>query len=295
MAYNPDAMTIIVSGDLPPEMAEKLQSQLTADVLTAQEFAQREQTLEKQQEVEHDTAQNRADAGLDGEEGDEFAAPDEGEVDNVDVADTSGDEGGDESTDDLGGDDSESAEEDGDESEEDSSDDVADVDEADHEEVSEEDKQVKDDLDEPNAAFEHAQALGTKEVGRYLRLGVAKYKRRVRRQRLILAQETLQMEAAQRQKLIRRLLYVKPTDSGFTSKLQTFISTISNPDDWVALVDSDASGGSQTELTKKQITEALEKAGIEMYDSVDTLADSFNQLQKSITEPAGTESESTDF
>lgn len=275
MTYNPDAMTIIVSGDLPPEMAEKLQSQLTADVLTAQEFGQREQVLEKQQEVEQDTEQNRVDAGLEQQEGDEFAAPDGAEVDNVDVADTSSDETSTDETEGL--------------DEDETTVEVADVDEADNEEVTEEEASVKDDLDEPNAALEHAQSIGTKEVGRYLRLGVSKYKRRVRRQRqeLALAQETLQMDNAQRQKLIRRLLYVKPTDSGFTSKLQTFISTIANPDEWVALLDTEGAAGSKSELTTKQITEALSKAGIEMYDSVDTLADAFNQLQKTITEPSG--------
>ena len=116
-----------------------------------------------------------------------------------------------------------------------------------------------------------------------------KYKRRVRRERkekeLTLAQETLQMEAAQRQKLIRRLLYVKPSDSGFTSKLQTFISTINNPDDWVALVDSDDVSTSDQELTKRQITEALGRAGIQMFENVETLADTYNQVQKAITEP----------
>lgn len=295
MPYNPDAMTIIVSGDLPPEMKDKLTNQLTADVLTAKEFAEREQALAMQVQVEDETKENREAAGL--EEGnDGFSAPEETEVDNVEVADTSGDEvdSAKESQTDLGSSEDNQTDDKSDENENatdaETEDEEAQVDEVDLEEVSEEDASVKDDLDEPNAAFEHASSLGTKELGRYLRLGVQKYKRRVRRERkqkeLTLAQETLQMEAAQRQKLIRRLLYVKPSDSGFTSKLQTFISTINNPDDWVALVDSDDVRTSDQELTKRQITEALNRAGIQMFENVETLADTYNQVQKTITEPA---------
>lgn len=283
MSYNPDAMTIIVSGDLPPEMAEKLKTQLTADVLTANEFAEREKALEMQQQVEHDTEQNRVDAGLE-EGGDDFQAPDEASVDNVDVTDTSGDNL------DTGTEGEGEADAEPETTEDDS--DVADIDEVDNEELTEEDQSVKDELDEPNAALEHAQSVGTKEVGRLLRLGVGKYKRRVRRKRaeqLKLAQETLQMDDAQRQKLIRRLLYVKPTDSGFTSKLQTFISTLQSPQDWIALIDTEGSVGDGIELTKQQIKEALEKAGVQMFENVETLADTFNQVQKSITEPAGTQ------
>lgn len=278
MPYNPDAMTIIVSGDLPPEMADQLKNQLTADVLTAQEFGERERVLAQQQEIEQDTEENRVEAGLEEKEGDEFSAPDESEIGEVDVADTSGDDtGGEEGGDDFEDPDAEIEE--------------AETTDEDMEEVSEEDANVKDDLDEPNAAFEHAQAGGSKEVGMYLKLGVARYKRRVRREReLTLAQETLQMDNAQRQKLIRRLLYIKPNDTGFTSKLQTMISTI-NPNDWVVLIDSANATGDSVELTTKQIREALDKAGIEMYDSVDTLADSLNQLQKAITEPSGTQND----
>ena len=279
MSYNPDAMTIIVSGDLPPEMADQLKNQLTADVLTAQEFGERERVLAQQQEIEQDTEENRVEAGLEEKEGDEFSAPDESEIGEVDVADTSGGEEGGEDFEDPEG-----------EAEEPEIEEAETTDE-DMEDVSEEDAKVKDDLDEPNAAFEHAQAGGSKEVGMYLKLGVARYKRRVRREReLTLAQETLQMDNAQRQKLIRRLLYIKPNDTGFTSKLQTMISTI-NPNDWVVLIDSANASGDSVELTTKQIREALDKAGIEMYDSVDTLADSLNQLQKAITEPSGTQND----
>lgn len=284
MPYNPDAMTIIVSGDLPPEMAEKLQSQLTADVLTAQEFAQRESVLEKQQEVEQDTEKNRVDAGLEKpNEGDDFQAPEKTVVDDIEVTDTSA-----ETTEEN----EEVPSDDNVEKDENSDEEATDVEQEDLDEVTEEDASVKDELDEPNAALEHAQSIGTKEVGLYLRLGVARYKRRVRR--LSLATETLQMEAAQREKLIRRLLYVKPQDAGFTSKLQTFINTIDNPEDWVALIDME-NAGSGAELTSKQITEALNKAGIEMYDNVETLANACNQLQKAITEPAGSTNDSSEF
>lgn len=313
MSYNPDAMTVIVSGDLPPEMKEKLVNQLTADVLTAKEFSERESALAMQEQVEDDTEANREQAGLDGE-GDGFAAPEETEVDSVEVTDTSddtdanldtetdGDDNADDTTDDDASDETTDTEEpttDDDADPSDTESDEALVEEEDLEDLSEEDAEVKDDLDEPNAAFEHASSNGSKEIGRYLRLGVAKYKRRVRRERknkeLNLAQETLQMEAAQRQKLIRRLLYVKPTDSGFTSKLQTFISTINNPDDWVALIDSDDVNTSGGELTKRQITEALAKAGIQMFENVETLADTYNQVQKAITEPSSAQGNNDEF
>ena len=277
MNYNPDAMTIIVSGDLPPEMREKLVNQSTADVLTAKEFSERERALAMQEEVEADTKENREAAGLEGDnEGDGgFEAPDEGEIEQTEVTDTSEEETTEEET---------TEEED-----------VADIDDADLEEVSEEDSAVKDELDEPNAALEHAASIGTKEIGRYLRLGATKYKRRVRRQRLALAQETLQMDAAQRQKLIRRLFYVKPSDTGFTSKMQTFLSTINNPEEWVALIDIDGMVSADHDLTKKQIEAALKKAGIEMFENVDTMVDTFNQVQKAITEPAKDQTQDESF
>ena len=84
MSYNPDAMTIIVSGDMPEEMQTQVKNQIAADVITAQEFAEREQALKMQEQVAADTEQNRVDAGLEEpNEGDGFAAPDETEVDNV--------------------------------------------------------------------------------------------------------------------------------------------------------------------------------------------------------------------
>lgn len=311
MAYNPDAMTVIVSGDLPPEMKEKLTNQLTADVVTAKEFAERESALAMQEKAEEDTQTNRDNAGIDSED-DGFAAPEETEIDDVEVTDTSedtntdnddaGDDNAEDTTADDTSDDTANQEENADDEDTNSDDtesEEAAVDDEDLEDLSEDDGKVKDDLDEPNAAFEHASSIGSKEIGRYLRLGVDKYKRRVRRERknkeLNLAQETLQMEAAQRQKLIRRLLYVKPSDSGFTSKLQTFISTINNPDDWVALIDTDDISTSGQELTKRQITEALDKAGIQMFENVETLADTYNQVQKAITEPAGTQDNNDDF
>lgn len=299
MSYNPDAMAIIVSGDLAPEMMEKLKSQLTADVLTSQEFSERERALAMQEQVEADTQENREEAGL--EEGEGFNAPEEGEVEDVEVADTSNEttegEGNDDFDSDTGGEtESESGDTEGEgestdaDPSEEVEDEAVEVSEEDTAELTDEDKEVKDDLDEPNAAMEHAKTIGSKEVGRLLLLGTAKYKRRVRRQRveakLQLAQETLQMDAAQRQKLIRRLFYVKPADSGFTSKMQTFISTIGTPDDWVALIDTDGMVSADHDLSKKQIEAALQRAGIQMFDNVDTLADTFNQVQKAITEPA---------
>lgn len=272
MNYNPDAMTVIVSGDLAPEIMDNLKNQLTADVMTTSEFRDRENALAQQEQVEADTKENREAAGL--EEGDEnsdtgFNAPDEGEIEDTDVTDTS--------------DDTEDTTE-----KEPEDDDEVETDPADEEEVSDEDKEVTDDLNEPNAALEHAKSIGTREVGHYLRLGVDKYRRRVRRQRkeLTLARETLEMDAAQRQKLIRRLFYVKPSDTGFTSKMQTFISSIGNAEDWVALIDTDGMVSSDHELSRKQIEAALRKAGIDIYDNVETLADTINQVQAAITEPA---------
>ncbi len=292
MSYNPDAMTIIVSGDLAPEMMTKLTNQLTADVLTSKEFSEREKALAMQEQVEDQTKENRVAAGLE-EEDEGFNAPDESEVENVEVTDTSeggdGNESGSDNAGDENGTDPATTEEStGDETTDGEDDEVADIDEADNEELSEEDKAVKDDLDKPNAAMEHAMSVGTKEVGRLLRLGTAKYKRRVRRQRkeYTLAQETLQMDAAQRQKLIRRLFYVKPADSGFTSKIQTFISTINNPEDWVALIDTDGMVSADHELSKQQLANALDKAGITYFENVETMADTFNQVQKAITEPS---------
>lgn len=314
MSYNPDAMTIIVSGDLPNEMADKLRNQVTADIVTVAEMNERENALTMSEEVAEETEQNRVDAGLEepADEGDGFAAPDETQVDNVDMADTSG-ESADSSLDDgleTGADgatneedadadavddpDAVSTEEnnESDNAEDDGVDEngAAKVDEEDLEDVSEEDAAVEDELSEPNAAFEHAESIGSRELGIYLRLGNDKYRRRVRRLKkekdLKLAQETLQMDDAMRQKLVRRLLYVKPAESGFNSKLQTFISTITNPDDWIALVDIDGNSSSDDDLSTKQIQEALRKAGIQMFDNVETLADTFNQVQKAVTEPS---------
>lgn len=320
MSYNPDAMTIIVSGDMPPEMQTEVKNQIAADVITAQEFAEREQALQMQEQVSEDTKQNRIDAGLEEDnEGDGFSAPDEGEIDQVDVADTSEDGG-----DGLGADEGLSTGGEGDTNEEDATGNEVDgegnaetdpdatdstnteneddgenngteteeasVDEEDLEEITDEDQEVTDELNEPNAAMEHAQSLGPKEIGIYLRLGTDKYRRRVRRkkkeQELKLAQETLQMDDAQRQKLIRRLLYVKPAQNGYDSKLQNFISTIDNPDEWIALVDTQGNAGSEDDLSTKQIQAALQKAGIQMFENVETLADTFNQVQKAITEPS---------
>lgn len=318
MSYNPDAMTIIVSGDMPEEMQTQVKNQIAADVITAQEFAEREQALKMQEQVAADTEQNRVDAGLEEpNEGDGFAAPDETEVDSVEVTDTS-EEGvaeadgldtganGDTNEEDADGnsvDDTtpESSEENNQEGNDDiatSTDetpaeeesDEANIDDEDLEEISEEDQKVTDELNEPNAAMEHAEALGPREIGIYLRLGADKYRRRVRRKKkeseLKLAQETLQMDDAQRQKLIRRLLYVKPAQNGYDSKLQNFIATIDNPDEWVALIDTQGNDSSEDDLSTKQIQAALQKAGVQMFENVETLADTFNQVQKAITEPS---------
>lgn len=316
MSYNPDAMTIIVSGDLPNEMADKLRNQVTADIVTIAEMNERENALAMSEKVAEETEQNRIDAGLEepNEGGDGFAAPDESQVDDVDMADTSDDSDdssldndlesgapGAQNEEDADGDsvadpESESTEENN-ESDNNENEDIeidengaVKIDEKDLEDVSEEDAAVEDELSEPNAAFEHAESIGSRELGIYLRLGNAKYCRRVRRlkkeKELKLAQETLQMDDAMRQKLVRRLLYVKPAESGFNSKLQTFISTITNPDDWIALVDIDGNTSSDDDLSTKQIQEALRKAGIQMFDNVETLADTFNQVQKAVTEPS---------
>lgn len=263
MAYDASAMTLVIGNNLDPRVEDKLRAQVAADILTSEQLEEREKhELEKQKLEEEAQAQND-ELGVGDGAADGFTAPDQGEVsqienDSLEEKKQIAEDNQDDANPDDGS--SDPADDDG------------------------EEPDVKDELDEPNAAFEHAQSAGPIELGYYFKHGIKAYRKRVRKN--VLATETLQLDIARKQSLIKRLLYVKPADTGFTSKLQTMIANIQNPGDWLAIVDPEGTGSAQQEFEKRQITKALEDAGIQVFDNVETLADAMNDIQKAIREPS---------
>lgn len=271
MAYDSSAMSIVIGDNLDPRIEQKMRAQIAADILTSKQLAEREKADIEKQKMEQAAEERNKKLGID-----DFSAPSDAQVSQIDEQST-------EVKEDLNNDDNQQTDpgSDTDTGDADNNQDGKD-DSSTEPSDDNKDAEKKDDLDEPNAAFEHAYASGKEEYGYYLKNGAVKYKERVRKNRL--AVETLQMDAAHKESLIKRLLYVKPADSGFTSKLQTMISTIQDPGNWIALVDGEGISSAEQELTKRKIHKALENAGVQVFDNIDNLIDTVNDMQKTIRE-----------
>lgn len=271
MAYDSGAMSIVIGDNLDPRIEQKMRAQIAADILTSKDLAEREKADIEKQKMEQAAEERNEKLGID-----DYSAPSDAQVSEIDNQST-------EVKEQLNEDDNKAGDgADPDAGSTDDNQDGKDDQAAEPSDDNQKQEPEKDDLDEPNAAFEHAYASGKEEYGYYLKNGAKAYRERVRKNRL--AVETLQMDAAHKESLIKRLLYVKPADSGFTSKLQTMISTIQDPGNWIALVDPEGIGTAEEELTKRKIQRALEQAGVQVFDNIDTLIDTVNDMQKTIRE-----------
>lgn len=257
MPFDPNSMTLIIAKDLDSRVGDKLKMQVAADVMTTEEMEEAMKRVAVEEQVDNE---------IDNED---TATTEDGELPtNPDLSDA--EETAKEA-------DAESGEGDGSDSEADDTNKEGE-DSADQKPAEE----TKDDLDEPNAAFEHAVAAGSTELGYYYAKGANAYKKRVRKNRL--ATETAQMTVARRQELIRRLMYVKPADTGFTSKLQRQIQLIEDPSKVYALVDEEGIITGQQRYEYESVVNALKEAGVEVFGTVEQLADTINDLQTKIAE-----------
>lgn len=252
----PIAQTVlIVSDKLPNSIRTVLEQQLAADVMTNEQLEERQRQDEIADKQVPDT----------GYDDDEEILPDAPQSDpqeeNAEQADA-----GDENQD-AGEEDNTNK---GDESSTTAADDAA----------KQKPEEPEDDLT-GEAAVEHAKNAGADAYAYWARNGSAKYRQRVRKLRL--AHETSQMTEARKQAMIKRFMYIKPADTGFTSKAKLAIATIDDPSKVVALVDNTDIVNADQELASRQALQALKNAGVEVYGTMEDLVDGINRLQQEIT------------